>query len=47
MQKSQSYKIKITTLIIALIPFIYHVGKDIIKIGIKDGKATRETMAKK
>jgi hypothetical protein len=35
------------TLLIAGIPFIYHFTKDIFKIGIKDGKATQQVLAKK
>jgi hypothetical protein len=35
------------TLIIAFAVLAYHVGKDVVKIGIKDGKVTHELMAKK
>lgn len=47
MQKPQTYKTKLATLILVSMPFIYHFGKDIVKMGIKDGKATSEAMAKK
>ena len=35
------------TAIIAFAVLAYHVAKDVVKIGIKDGKATHELMAKK
>lgn len=39
---------KISTGAVIVFSFlIYHFAKDIVKIGIKDGKATREMMAKK
>lgn len=47
MQRPHTYKIKLATLFLVSMPFIYHFGKDIVKMGIKDGKATREAMAKK
>lgn len=33
--------------IIAFSLLTYHVAKDVVKIGIKDGKATHELMTKK
>jgi hypothetical protein len=43
---SRTKKITSTTVIVFSF-LVYHFAKDIVKIGIKDGKATREMMAKK
>ncbi|HTD99909.1 MAG TPA: hypothetical protein VK668_11530 [Mucilaginibacter sp.] len=37
----------ITSLLIGLVPFGYHFAKDIFKMGVKDGKATQQVLAKK